>query len=235
MNLDDMQKKPAPRKARGALRQAQQGVRRKRALAVAANLQASRELAGLDDLAALEGWGKLKKKLGLNKLKTRKLVGKVAKVIPGAALLAPTKENLKIAGKSAAIAAGAAATVLTGGKALSVIKPALDARQQKKAQKKAAKAAASQAASGDLYQQYASAPGLPSDYLSVNTLAPADGAMTGQYLAKGEPDPSEQAPQTGGLLDKIFSSVQQRPLLWLGGGAVVVGGTLLLMGKRHAA
>lgn len=229
MNLDDMQKKPAPRKARGALSQAQQGVRRKRALAVAANLQASRELAGLDDLAALEGWGKLKKKLGLNKLKTRKLVGKVAKVIPAAALLAPTKENLKIAGKSAAIAAGAAATVLTGGKALSAIKPALDARQQKKA----AKAAASQAASGDLYQQYASAPGLPSDYL--NTLAPADGAMTGQYLAKGEPDPGEQAPQAGGLLDKIFSSVQQRPLLWLGGGAVVVGGTLLLMGKRHAA
>ncbi|MFN3586009.1 MAG: hypothetical protein ACK4UT_00780 [Moraxellaceae bacterium] len=231
MNLDDMQKKSAPRKARGALRQAQQGMRRKRALAVAANLQASRELAGLDDLAALEGWGKLKKKLGLNKLKTRKLVGKVVKVIPGAALLAPSKDNLKAAGKGLTVAGAAAATVLTGGKALSIIKPALDARQQKKA----AKAAASQAASGDLYQQYASAPGLPSDYLSVNTLAPADGAMTGQYLAKGEPDPSEQAPQTGGLLDKIFSSVQQRPLLWLGGGAVVVGGTLLLMGKRHAA
>lgn len=58
-------------------------------------LQASEiqnHLAGLDDL---EGWGKLKKKLGLNKLHTRDAIKAVNKAV--VAVVAPTKSNLKSA------------------------------------------------------------------------------------------------------------------------------------------
>lgn len=77
---------------------------------------------GLNGLDGLDGWGKLKKKLGLNKLKTRKLVGKVAKVVPGAALLSPTKKNLKQAGKGLAIGAAIGSAVVGGPKAVAAAK-----------------------------------------------------------------------------------------------------------------
>lgn len=39
-------------------------------------------------------WGDIKRSVGLNKLNTRSTVAKVAKVIPGAALAAPSKQGL---------------------------------------------------------------------------------------------------------------------------------------------
>ena len=47
----------------------------------------------LGSLAGLEGWGKLKKKLGLNKLHTRDAIKAVNKAV--VAVVAPTKSNLQ--------------------------------------------------------------------------------------------------------------------------------------------
>lgn len=95
---------------------------------------------GLDrqTLDGLEGWGKIKKKLGLNKLKTRKIVGKVAKVIPGASLIVPTKKTLKEAAKGMAIGAAIGTAVIGGPKAIMAAKKVADQVKAKQAQGNAA-------------------------------------------------------------------------------------------------
>lgn len=95
---------------------------------------------GLDrhTLDGLEGWGKFKKKLGLNKLKTRKFVGKVAKVIPGASLIVPTKKTLKEAAKGMAIGAAIGTAVIGGPKAILAAKKVADQVKAKQAQGNAA-------------------------------------------------------------------------------------------------
>lgn len=91
---------------------------------------------GLDrqTLDGLEGWGKFKKKLGLNKLKTRKIVAKVAKVIPGASLIVPTKKTLKEAAKGMAIGAAIGTAVIGGPKAIMAAKKVADQVKAKQAQ-----------------------------------------------------------------------------------------------------
>lgn len=49
-------------------------------------------------IAGLEGWGKLKKKMGLNKLQTRKALKSVNKAVK--AVVVPTKKNRKAAEKA---------------------------------------------------------------------------------------------------------------------------------------
>lgn len=97
-------------------------------------------MEGLDvaGLNGLDGWGKIKKKLKLNKLKTRKLVGKVAKVVPGAALLVPTKKTLKAAGQGMAVGAAIGSVVIGGPKAASAIYKIAKTVKDKQAQGAAA-------------------------------------------------------------------------------------------------
>lgn len=156
-------------------------------------------MEGLDGsgLNGLDGWGKLKKKIGLNKLKTRKLVGKVAKVVPGAALQAPTKKNLKEAGKGLAIGAAIGAAVVGGPKAITAARKIAAQVKARKAQKAGMQEANAEierqaaAYEAELNQQdamMATASGGGSSEATTPTAAPADTAepkKTGWILPAG--------------------------------------------------
>lgn len=86
------------------------------------------------DRQTLDGLEGFKKKLGLNKLKTRKIVAKVAKVIPGASLIVPTKKTLKEAAKGMAIGAAIGTAVIGGPKAILAAKKVADQVKAKQAQ-----------------------------------------------------------------------------------------------------
>lgn len=154
---------------------------------------------GLDrqTLDGLEGWGKLKKKLGLNKLKTRKIVAKVAKVIPGASLIVPTKKTLKEAAKGMAIGAAIGTAVIGGPKAILAAKKVADQVKAKQAQGNATAEAEAEierqaaAYEAELNQQdamMATASGGSSSEATTPTAAPADTAepkKTGWILPAG--------------------------------------------------
>lgn len=174
------------------------------------------------DPQQLEGWGKIKKKLKLNKLGTRKLAAKVAKVVPGAVLLAPSKQGFKNAGKGVALTAAVAATVVTGGKALPMIMSAKQAMDARKAAKVAG--AETDAAVQEIEQQAA-------DYaqqLMQPTAAPAP-----VYAESADPRlalPAETASATA-VTATSGERVWPRYLLWGSVGLLVVG--LALRGNQQ--
>lgn len=107
------------------------------------------QFEGMDsggNLAGLDGWGKLKKKLKINKMgkRLKKAAAKVAKVVPGAALVIPSKKGLKNAGKGMAVGAAIGAAVIGGPKAVMAAKKIAEQVKAKKAQEEAEKNAAAE-------------------------------------------------------------------------------------------
>lgn len=148
---------------------------------------------GLDrhTLDGLEGWGKFKKKHGLNKLKTRKIVGKVAKVIPGASLIVPTKKTLKEAAKGMAIGAAIGTAVIGGQKAILAAKKVAD---QVQAQGKAKNATAEAEAEIDRQAQEYQAS------IERQDAAPSYRAPMTATTASGPTDAQGEAPKNNWLV-----------------------------------
>lgn len=153
-------------------------------------------LQGLDGVDSLEELAELAELAGLGK-KLKKALAKVARVIPVAALIAPSKTVLKAAKKGlkeqALMGAAAGAAILAPAAAPLIAKVATGVAVQKIQQKIVGKQAPiPQVQEAPVYSE-------PQSYSEPQGQSFAAGGsdqpLTGQYYAAGEPDPSQAQAQ----------------------------------------
>lgn len=166
-------------------------------------------------LAGLEGWGKLKKKLGLNKLQTRKALKSVNKAVK--AVVVPTKKNRKAAEKAVKPHVGkflAAGDLLIPGAgtaaSLAWTKNRMDSVKKKIKAQMAAEAIAARASEAP-----AAAPAAEVATAVVTSVSSGGGGGAISYAAPSEPTPPA-APVAAPVADEKKTN-------WLAIG----GGTLL--------